>query len=96
MARDRWQTIQRFWESFGINAYQSGYIPDNAELPYITYNAAVSQFDKPIPLSGDIWYQSTSWAAISQKADEIARAVGIIRVSPHSYIHIAKGTPFAM
>ena len=92
---DRWQGIQAFWGSFGIHAYQSGYIPDDATTPYITYQASVAQFDKPIPLSGDIWYQSTSWAAISQKADQISKACGVIRISPHHYIHVTKGTPFA-
>ena len=38
------RALQKFWAGFGLPAYSEGSVPDDAELPYITYsgNAAVT------------------------------------------------------
>ena len=92
---DKWQAIQEFWESFGLNAYDENTVPEDAQLPYITYQAVTGEFEQNVALSGDIWYRSQSWAAISQKADQISQSLGIIRISPHKYLYLSRGMPFA-
>lgn len=95
---DKWQAIHAFWNSFGIPAYDETSVPDDAVMPYITYNAAVSEFESTVMLNASLWYNSTSWAAISQKADEIAQSINGYRLEPlkdNQYLFLSKGTPFA-
>jgi hypothetical protein len=37
------QALQSFWESFGIPAYNEYTVPDNAEMPYITYSVIIGK-----------------------------------------------------
>ena len=65
-----------FFSSFGIPAYLSDNIPDNVQMPYITYDLV-----EPEPLAygminASVWYRSTSVAAICAKVDEIKAAIG--------------------
>ena len=91
-----WQAIQNFWESFDIPAYDENSVPDDAVLPYITYNASIGKFESPIPLTGSIWYRSTSWKDISLKANEIIESVipyKLIKLDNNEYIHVVRGSP---
>jgi len=96
---DKGQAIQSFWASFGLPAYDSTTVPDDAQMPYITYSVATDSLDNVVNLSASVWYRSTSWADISQKAEEIAKS--IIEMQPPTIkfdggrLYIAKGTPFA-
>ena len=95
---DKWQAIQSFWSSFGLPAYDEASVPDDAVLPYITYNATVDSLDNPTVLSGDIWYKSTSWEGVSKKADEINNNLvngGVTISLDIGYLWIVKGQPFA-
>ena len=96
------QAIHNFWSSFNLTAIdeQSAYdttieLPDN----YITYEVKTSNFgDYSVSLSASLWYRSTSWTDISQKADEIAEYIGwsgkLIPID-FGYIWIKLGAPFA-
>lgn len=98
---DKAQAIHQFWSSFNLTAIdeQSAYdekidLPDN----YITYELQTSNFGDPLSLTASLWYYTTSWKDITNKADEIARYIGyggkIIAVDG-GYIWIKLGTPFA-
>lgn len=96
---DKAQSIQAFWESFGLPAYDENIVPDDAELPYITYEAQTDSIGNALAMSASIWYRSMSWEAISKKAEEIAEAI-VKRYPPADKIdggrvYISKGTPFA-
>lgn len=95
---DKWQALQSFWQSFGLPAYDENTVPQHAELPYITYEAKTANFENVLSLTASIYYRSTSWSEISQKAAEIASAIGygskIIPISG-GYLRIAQGAPFA-
>ena len=73
---DKSQAIQNFWERFSIPAYDSATVPDNEQMPYITYECKTSAFDETISMMASLWYRSSSWADISQKADEISAYIG--------------------
>lgn len=73
---DKWTALQTFWSSFGLVAYDENTVPDNAVLPYITYEASVADFDETAYLTASIWYRSNSWAEVSQKAEEISDLIG--------------------
>lgn len=93
------QAIQKFWESFGIPAYDETTVPTNAPFPYITYQVHTSSLDGLCITNASIWYQSYSWKEISEKTEEISKA--ITTMNPPSVkidggrLYITKGTPFA-
>lgn len=94
---DKWQAIHNFWSGYGIPAYDENSVPDDAECPYITYNARIGSFEQPVQLTANIWYKSTSWAEASNKVDEIAASLypyKIVRVDG-GYMYVAEGSPFA-
>ena len=73
---DKFQALDTFWNSFGIPAYDSNTVPDDADTPYITYEASVAEIDEKVPLTASLWYTSNSWKEISQKAEEISEYIG--------------------
>lgn len=95
---DKSQAIYSFWASFGIDAYDANTVPDDASLPYITYNEILASFDSPVTLTATIWYRSNSWVDISRKAEEIARFVSegyLLPVDETGFLWVTEGTPFA-
>lgn len=93
------QAIQKLWSSFGIPAYDEQTVPDNAKMPYITYQVATDSIDQVVNLSASIWYRSSSWKDVSNKCDEIARYLaeqGFAKIElDNGYVWFVKGTPFA-
>ena len=93
------QAIQAFWESFGLPAYDETTVPDDAPLPYITYSVHTGSMDDLCIVNASLWYKSYSWKEISEKTEEIARA--IVKMNPPSVkidggrFYITKGLPFA-
>lgn len=82
--------LKAFFSSFGIPAYLSGNIPDNVQMPYITYDLI-----EPEPLAfglinASVWYRDTSTEAISAKVDEIKTAIGngLSLPTPSGVIHL--------
>lgn len=94
---DKWGALQVFWSGFGLPAYDAITVPENAVMPYITYEARVSDFDEKIGLTASLWYRSTSWAEISQKAEAISADIGGGAGVEYDggRLWITKETPFA-
>ena len=90
------QTINAFWSSFGIPAYDMYTVPNDAQMHHITYEYVEDNFDNTVILSASIWYKSTSWLGVSGKAAEIAEYIGNGKIlkTDEGYIYIARGTPF--
>jgi hypothetical protein len=93
--------LHSFWSSFDLIAFDelSAYdttidLPDN----YITYEVQTANFGDSVALTASLWYRSTSWKEITEKADEIAEHIGwggnLIPID-YGYIWIKQGTPFA-
>ena len=67
-------------------------------MPYITYSALTSSFENTVLFTADLWYHSTSWREISQKAEEISVALKgylLKSINTHEYLMLAQGSPFA-
>ena len=69
------QALQAFWEGFGLPAYDNNTVPDNAEKPYITYEASDGYFGDELAQTANVYYRSTSWADITQKVKEIGEVI---------------------
>lgn len=77
------QVLHLFWSSFGLPAIDELSAYDEATMqeqgitfPYISYEAASGNLGNPQQLVGNLWYRSTSWQAVTAKAQEIADFIG--------------------
>lgn len=66
------QTLNTFWNSFGLKAYDENSVPDGVKFPYVTYEASSDSFGNDLPLSASLWYRSNSWSEITTKEQEIS------------------------
>ena len=73
---NEYQAYQSFWEMFRIPAYDETTVPDDATLPYITYNVISGSFDETVFPNASIWYKGTSWKNVTEKALEIEATIG--------------------
>lgn len=91
-------TIQAFWASFGLTAYEENAVPVDAAYPYITYELVTDAFGGETSMSGSLWYHGSSWIEANAKAEEISDYIGYAGKILHSdsgYIWIRCGVPFA-
>lgn len=98
MVMDKAQDLHSFWSSFDLPAYDENTIPDDAQMPYITYSVATDSLDYVVPLSASVWYKSTSWEAVSKKVDAISEYIGnggVVLPMQVGYLYISRGNPFA-
>lgn len=70
------QTLHAFWSGFGLKAYDENSVPNDASLPYITYDASSDDFGNTLMQTASLWYRSSSWADITAKEQEISDFVG--------------------
>ena len=94
---DAEQAIHSFWSSFGLTAYDENSVPDTAELPYITYSLSYDTFDHQVSMVANLWYQSTSWKAKTNKMQEISEGItqsGKVIIIDNGYLWIKRGSPF--
>jgi hypothetical protein len=70
--------IYRLLNDFGIPAYASSAVPEDAEFPYITYDLVVGAWDTgEISLPFNVWYRTDSEAEPNAKVQEISERIGI-------------------
>lgn len=70
------QALHSFWSSFGLKAYDETSVPDDAQLPYITYEVSDDDFGHTLAQTASLWYRSSSWADITEKEMQIADFIG--------------------
>lgn len=90
--------LYKFFSSFGISAYVSTSVPDDAEFPRLTYELVTSAFDGgEVSCTVNLWYKSDTEIEPNAKAQEIADKIGIGgKVIPceDGYIWIKRGSPW--
>ena len=94
----RMQTLNAFWNSFGILAYDEGSVPEDAKLPYITYSAGQDFFGSSVSLYADIWYKGYSWEDIENKLEQVTNRItsgGITVPYDGGGMIIRPGRPYA-
>lgn len=101
--QNRAKAYHNYWNSFGWAAYDENTVPEGSlaanDSKQITYSFGTpSDFQHGMMLTVSLWHRSTSWAAITDKADAIYEVIGyagnIIKTS-EGYIWIKRGQPFA-
>ena len=71
------RALHTFFSGFGIPAYAENAVPDNAELPYITYPQREPEWNQKASFYAIVYYrhQISNFDSLS-KADEIATVIG--------------------
>lgn len=89
--------LKTFWSSFGLKAYTVNTIPDEQELPYITYSLPETEPLQSATHYAQVWYKSTSNAELLRKVDLIKETIGTgVRIDcDGGYVALYPLTPFA-
>lgn len=91
------QALYQFFSSFDIPAYEENSVPDDAQLPYITYTLTDPEWTDVASVNASVWYKGTSLAELSEKVDQIKKKVtGGYRIPTSSgCVFLYMDTPFA-
>lgn len=75
------KALYTFLSGFGIPAYGTNTVPDEAELPYLTYPLTEPYWNVPTSFYITVYYRNkdSNFASLA-KADEIVKAVGEVAV----------------
>lgn len=95
---DKYEALNKFYNSFGIKAYEENSVPEKAKMPYITYEVITSSFsDDNVALSLQIWFNETKLVAIDNLTEKISAALsgGRKLKCDDGYIVLYRGNPFA-
>lgn len=65
-----------FWNGFGIPAYPENMVPDDAVLPYITYDLRFPDWRGYTSYNARVWYHDTSVLPIMAKIQQISDEIG--------------------
>lgn len=94
---DREQSLNAFWNSFGVKAYDENSVPDNADVKKITYDVVVNGFGYPTAMTISIYDLSPSWKSVTDIFHLIENRLGIGGVQipcDRGMIWIKPGSPF--
>lgn len=92
--------MHSFWSSFGLTAYEENSVPkgeEKPEFPYLTYQLVVDSFGNEVSMTASLWDNSTSWAYLTVKSNEIAQTIGrdgVFLPCDGGKVWIKKGVPF--
>ena len=70
------RALYQFYSGFGIPAYAEGFVPDDAQLPYITYSAVDSGLYGKATHYARVWYPGTDNSLPIKKATEVVARIG--------------------
>lgn len=70
------QALDTYLNGFGLDAYAEDSVPDDVELPYITYRVVDPEWHQKATFFIRVWFRSTSNAVVLEKADEITGDIG--------------------
>lgn len=70
------QALHNFWNSFGWPAYDENTVPEDAVLPYITYESSNDFFGETVVQTTSLWQRTYSWEEITKKEQQIADTIG--------------------
>lgn len=88
------RALYNFWSGFGMPAYTTTTVPDDAELPYITYSLVQTEPLNFATHYAQVWYRDTSNEALMEKVAEILEAIGtgVMIATDDGYVCIRPGS----
>lgn len=92
------QALYKLWnDASGLACYGEGSVPENVNLPYLTYEGAIDSLDGVISLTGTPWMRTASWVPLDVIANSISDYIGRGLTIPfdEGVMLVNKATPFA-
>lgn len=90
--------LHRFFCGFGMDAYPVTAVPDDAVLPYLTYEQITGAWEQgETALTVNLWFCTASEALPNAKAAELSRALGLggaVLPCAGGYIWLKRGAPW--
>lgn len=90
--------IHEFLAGFGIPAYATASVPDEATFPYLSYDLVIPDYGEQATMTVNVWYRTTSEAEPNAKARQIGRTIGhggVILECDDGAVWLTKGSPWA-
>lgn len=87
--------LYSFFSGFGITAYADTAVPEDAEMPYLTYNNVQDNWGNSVALTVNLWYRTTSEKPLNDKVDEIAAALPRYVPCDGGAVLFTRGSPFS-
>lgn len=91
--------LHAFFNSFGIPAYTTTSVEEDAEFPYMTYDSPSTSFDNGlVSITVNLWYYVTDESIPNKKVREISKRFnnGSISIAcDGGGIILTKGNPFS-
>lgn len=69
--------LQKFFASFGLDAYPINAVPNDVTFPYLTYENEIASQGRSVNPTVNLWFYTESEAIPNEKADEISKAIGL-------------------
>ena len=69
------ETLKSFFASFDLPAYTLSSVPDEVDLPYITFPLLEPEWNQQSSFYCQIWYPKNRLEQLLTKADEVAKAI---------------------
>ena len=88
--------LKTFFSGFGLPAYAAGSVPEDVELPYISFSLSEPDWNSKAIMHAPVWDRSRSNTLILQVADRITAAIGegkIIPLDSDGYLVIWPDSP---
>lgn len=95
---NKYQALYEFYSGFDIPAYEENSVPENAKLPYLTYEIMTAEFDmENIAMSCQIYFKSDSLMKINALTERLYNKLdgGCKLKCDTGYIILYRGRPFA-
>lgn len=92
------EALYGFFNSFGMSAYPVTAVPDNATLPYLTYEIPAGYTGDQVSIGVGLWFHTESEAVPNATTEEIGNDIGlggIIVSYDGGAMWIKRGTPWA-
>ena len=90
--------LQAFFSRF-MDAYAASAVPDDATLPYLTYDFITSAWDGgEVGLTVNMWFSTTSEKEPNAAVDKLSKAIGLGGVQlpcDDGVIWLKRGSPWA-
>lgn len=68
--------LKTFFSGFGLPAYAENTVPEDVQLPYITFSLSAPEWNQKASGYAQVWDRSKSNTRIIEKADKITAAIG--------------------
>lgn len=74
------KALKTYFSSFGLPAYQQDSVPDDVDLPYITYPLKEPEWNQQTTFYVIVWYRSTGYQDLLTTVDAILADIGEGRI----------------